>query len=47
MSVNDQRDGTASPSFVTEFLETKYAIGATIEEETTIKNIGWTIYGGS
>ncbi|KAF9477799.1 cytochrome P450 [Pholiota conissans] len=40
-------DGTAFPSLVSDFLEKKYAVGATEEEERIIKNVAYTIYGGS
>ena len=46
MSLNDQKAGTAAPSLVTEFLETKYTIGATPEEEAVVNNVAWTTYGG-
>lgn len=42
----DQKAGTAAPSLMTEFLEKKSMIGATLEEEAVVKNIAWTIYGG-
>jgi hypothetical protein len=44
--MNYQKSGTAVSSLVTDFLEKKSTIGATPEEETAIKNIAWTIYGG-
>lgn len=44
--MSDQKAGTAAPSLVTEFLERKYTIGATAEEETAVNNIAWTVYGG-
>jgi hypothetical protein len=46
MSMSDQKAGTAVPSLVTEFLEKKSTIGAAPEEEDTVNNVAWTIYGG-
>lgn len=44
--MSDQKTGTAAPSFVTEFLEKKYTIGVTPEEEAAVNNVAWTTYGG-
>jgi hypothetical protein len=41
-----QREGTASPSFVTNFLEKKYTIGASAQEERAVEDIAYTVYGG-
>ncbi|KAF9553648.1 cytochrome P450 [Agrocybe pediades] len=38
---------TASPSFVTEFLEKKWRGGASEEEEAIVENIAYTVYGAA
>ncbi|KAF4620900.1 hypothetical protein D9613_001211 [Agrocybe pediades] len=46
--VDDQQtEGTARPSFVTEFLEKKWRGGASEEEEAIVENIAYTVYGGT
>lgn len=42
-----QADGTARPSLVTEFLEKKWRVGASADEELVIENIANTVYGGA
>ena len=39
--------GTASPSFVTAFLERKAVSGASEEEEAMVNNVAYTVYGGA
>ena len=41
-----QREGTAVPSFVTNFLEKKHTIGASAQEERAIEDIAYTVYAG-
>ncbi|KDR82227.1 hypothetical protein GALMADRAFT_59888 [Galerina marginata CBS 339.88] len=41
------KEGTAIPSLVSDFLERKYSVGASIEEEEMIKNVASTVYGGA
>ncbi|KAH9478384.1 Cytochrome P450 monooxygenase 208 [Psilocybe cubensis] len=40
-------EGTAVPSFVTDFYVKKQTHGATLEEEEMVKNIAFSVYGGA
>ncbi|KAF4619930.1 hypothetical protein D9613_004665 [Agrocybe pediades] len=40
-------EGKASPSLVTSMLERKFSSGITAEEEATIENIAYTVYGAA
>ena len=46
LTIWTQREGTAAPSFVTNFLEKKHTVGASAQEERAIEDVAYTVYGG-
>jgi len=47
MNIFRQAEGKAIPSLVTDMLERKFVNGISEEEEEAIKNIAYTVYGGT